>query len=149
MMHRVHEYLSTSWVEHFLSGNFVAGAASCESCKAYAQQPSWGDIHAIEVHPYRVDERETDGNIYIYIFLSHFEPFPFHGTSLWSQKGSTHLSPGTRLAFWSRGLGQHSRTASTHTKQTQSTTLFTHVLTLSTVEIIHCEEKPNASGIEP
>ena len=65
-------------------------------------------------------------------------------------KGSTHhLCPDTRLAFWSRGLGQHSRTASTHTKQTQSTAFFTHVLTLSAVEILHFEEKPNASGIEP
>ena len=38
-------------------------------------------------------------------------------------------------------MGQHSRTASTHNKQTQLTTLFTHALTLSTMGIKHYEEK--------
>ena len=84
--------------------------------------------------------------IYSFIYLSHFKPLPFRKTRPWSQ-GINPSLPGTRLVFWSRGLGQHSRTASTHTKQTQSTTLFTHVITLSTVEIIHCEEKTQRSGI--
>ena len=40
------------------------------------------------------------------------KPLPFRGTSPWSQRINPSL-PGIRLAFWSRGLGQHSRTAST------------------------------------
>ena len=44
--------------------------------------------------------------------MSHSKPLPFSGTSPWSQGISPSL-PGARLAFWSRGLGQHSRTAST------------------------------------
>ena len=49
-------------------------------------------------------------------------------------------STGTRLAFRSRGLGQHSRTASTRDIQTHLTTLFTRLLTLSTMEIRHYED---------
>ena len=63
------------------------------------------------------------------------------GTSPWSQ-GINPSLPGTGLAFWSRGLGQHSRTASPHDKQTQFTTLFTHTLTLSTEGIRLYEQNP-------
>ena len=50
--------------------------------------------------------------IYLFIYFSHFKPLPFRGTSPWSL-GINPSFPGTRLAFWSRGLGQHSRTAPT------------------------------------
>ncbi|CAM9284403.1 unnamed protein product, partial [Sphacelaria rigidula] len=86
--------------------------------------------------------------IVFYFYLSHFVPLPFLGTSPLSQAINPRL-PGTRLAFWSRGLDhdyQHSRTASTHVKQTQLTTLFTHVLTLSTLETAYYEEKTQHIG---
>ena len=71
---------------------------------------------------------------YLFIYLSRFKSFPFCGTNLWSSRINPSL-PGRRLTFRSRGLGQHSRTASTHNKHTQLATLFTHALTLSTMGI--------------
>ena len=76
---------------------------------------------------------------FTFIFLSHFEtPLP---------QGIKPSVSGIRLAFWSRGLGQHSRTASAHDKQTQLTALSTHVLTLYTVGIRH-DEKKNLTHLE-
>ena len=78
--------------------------------------------------------------VLLYTYLSHSKLLPFRGTSPWSQ-GINPSLPGTRLAFWTRVLGQYSRSASKHDKQTQSTTLFTHALTLSTEGIRYYEEK--------
>ena len=79
----------------------------------------------------------------IYLFVPLQTPPPFRGTSPWSQ-GINPSLPGTRLIFWSRGLGQLFRTASTHNKQTQLTTLFTHVLTRSMVGLrLHEKKKPS------
>ena len=66
-----------------------------------------------------------------------------------SSQGINPSLPGTHNAFWSHGLGQHSRTASTYVKQTQLTMLFTHALTLSTMGIRLRRKNPNTTGIEP
>ena len=82
-----------------------------------------------------------------FLLLSHFEPLPFRRMSLWSQGIYPSLPRYMPCILISRIGSALPHRVSSH--QTQSTTLFTHVLTLSTVEIIHYEEKPNASGIEP
>lgn len=60
-------------------------------------------------------------------FVVTLELVPFPETSLWSQRIYPSL-PSTNLAFWSRAVGQHSRTQSTLVKQTHLThfCLLTH-----------------------
>ena len=86
--------------------------------------------------------------LHFLLFLSHFEPLSFfRGTSPWSQ-GIYSSLPGTRLAFWSRGLGQHSRTASTLDKYSVDYVVY------SRSHAFHdgnqtTKKNPNAFGIEP
>ena len=68
-------------------------------------------------------------------------------------KGSTHLSPGTRLAFWSRGLGQHSRTASPLDKHSVNYVVYSrfHAFhggnrTLRRKSLTHWESNPRFSS---
>ena len=89
-------------------------------------------LHATEESIYICDELFI---LFIFLFF-----LPSRGTSPWFQ-GINPSLPGTCHGFRSRGLSQHSRTASTHEKQTQLITLFTHILTLSTVGIRHYEGK--------
>ena len=55
---------------------------------------------------------------------------------------------GTRLAFRSRGLGQHCRTASTDTKHTVGYIVYSRSHAFHGGDQAP-KEKPNASGIEP
>ena len=48
----------------------------------------------------------------VIFYSTHFKPPPFRGMRRWPQ-GINPSLPGTPVAFWSSGLGQHSRTAST------------------------------------
>ena len=83
-----------------------------------------------------------------FFFLSPFEPLPFRGMSLWSQGIYPSLPRYTPCILVSRIGSALPHRVNSH--QTNPVDYFvSHVLTLSTVEIVHCEEKPNAPGIEP
>ena len=107
------------------------------------------DVRNLTSYVHIVSSRISTGPARICFFCRTLNPSPSAGC-VCGLKGSTHLCPGTRLACWSRRLGQHSRTASTHNKQTQLTTLFTRALTLSTMGNQTLRRKnPNTTGIEP
>lgn len=78
--------------------------------------------------------------------MSHSEPYPLLGTSLWSE-GIDPSLPGTSLANWSRGLGRHCRTALTLVGKAVDYVVYsrTHA---STVEIRYLEEDMQHIGIE-
>ena len=84
---------------------------------------------------------------YYFLCLSHFKPLPFRWTSPWSQ-GINPSVPGTRLAFWSRRVGQHFRTASTLDKHSVDHVVYSHSYAFHGENEI-TKEKPNASGIDP
>lgn len=111
----------------------------------FAQEQKCSHSKSIQVFQNLLDDySKALLHIFHHLYLSHFETLSLLGTSMWSQ-GTNPSLPGTGLEFWSCGSGQHSRTVSTHAKQTQSTSSFTHAIKLCTLKIRYHEKEKNGN----